>query len=246
MRFPKLSVQNKPIQLPNNVVEIQPFILLPFVGYILLVFSLMDYVEVLWSPHLTDPVWEFQTMGQLVEHVLSPLLGLTFVFIQQQQYISRFELQVLSSLSWLSLILGLLYLLMLPLGINNSITIYNNTSAQITHQAVQQKEQFSKLSQQLNKANTNIELHNLDKIINPQSSTQSNDSPQELKNKLSSQVKTLALQASNTAKSAQGDLANNLIKAAVKVNVGTVLAGVCLITVWHLTYWARKERKWYA
>lgn len=245
MKIPKLSVQNPPIELPKNI-ENQPFILLRFVGYIILVFSLMDYVEILVPPRLTDPVWEFQTMGQLVEHIWAPLLGLTFVFIQQQQHISRFELQVLSFLSWLSLILGLLYLLMLPLGINDSITIYNNSSAQITQQAVQQKEQFSKLSLVVNKANTASELQNLDKIINPQSSTPSNDSPQELKNKLSQQLETLALQASNTAKSALGDLTKNLIKKAVKVNLGTVLAGVSLITVWHLTYWARIWRKWYA
>ncbi|MDF5714697.1 MAG: HpsJ family protein [Rhizonema sp. NSF051] len=244
MKFPKLSVQNPPIQLPLDVKN-QPIILGRFVGYILLTFSLIDYVEILVPTHFIDPVWEFQTMGQLVEHIWAPLLGLTFVFIQQQ-YISRFELQILSFLSWLSLIFGLLYLLMLPLGINDSITIYNDTSAQITDQAVQQKEQFSKLKQLVNKAQTNIEIHNLDKIINPQSSTQSNDSPQSLKNKLSRQVETLALQASNTAKSARGDLANNLMKKAVKVNLGTVLAGVSLITVWHLTDWVRIWRKWYA
>ena len=216
MKFPKLLVQNPQIQLPLDVKN-QPIILWRFVGYILLIFSLMDYVEIIVPTHFIDPVWEFQTMGQLVEHIWAPLLGLTFVFIQQQ-YISRFELQVLSFLSWLSFILGLLYLLMLPLGINDSITIYNGTSAQITHQAVQQKEQFSKLKQLVNKAQTNIEIHNLDQIINPQSSTQSNDSPQSLKNKLSRQLETLALQASNTAKSAQGDLAKNLMKKAVKFN----------------------------
>ncbi len=244
MKFPKLAVQNQPIQLPKNV-ENQPIILSRFVGYILLLFSLMDYIQIFVPIHFIDPVWEFQTMEQLVEHIWAPLLGLTFVFIQQQ-YISRFELQLLSFLSWLSLIMGLLYLILLPLGINDSISIYNDTSAQISHQAVQQKEQFSRLSQLVNKANTNIELHNLDKIINRQTSTQSNDSPQSLKNKLSKQVETLALHASNTAKYAQGDLAKNLIKKAVKVNLGTVLAGVSLITVWHLTYWVRIWRKWYA
>ena len=158
MKFPKLSVQNPPIQLPQNV-ENQPIVLWRFVGYILLLFSLMDYVEIFVPTHFLDPVWEFQIMGQLVEHIWAPLIGLTFVFIQQQ-YISRFELQVLSFLSWLSLILGLLYLLMLPLGINDIISIYNSTNAQITHQAVQQKEEFSKLTQLLNKAQTNIEIHN--------------------------------------------------------------------------------------
>ena len=244
MKFLKLLFKKQPIKLPKNL-ENQSLVLWRFVGYILLLFSLMDYVAIFVPAHSIDPVWEFQIMGQLVEHIWAPLLGLTFVFIQQQ-YISRFELQVLSFLSWVSFILGLLYLLMLPLGINNSITIYNSTNAQITHQAVQQKEQFSKLKQLVNKAQTNIELHNLDKIINPQSSTQSNDSPQSLKNKLSRQLETLALQASNTAKSAQEDLANNLMKKAVKVNLGTVLAGVSLITVWHLTCWVRIWQKWYA
>ncbi|MBO3459249.1 HpsJ family protein [Aetokthonos hydrillicola Thurmond2011] len=244
MESSKLTVRNKPIQIPNPTLENQRFILLNFVGYILLIFSVIDYAEILFPSQLTDPVWEFQTIEKLVEHVWSLLLGLTFVFIQQQD-INKFKLRVLSSLSWLSFVLGLLYLLMLPLGINNSITIYHNSNAQISNQAAQQKEQFSKLSQIVNKANTSKELHNLDKIINPQNITPINDDTQELKNKLSQQLESLSLQVSNKAKSAKKTLANNLIKKAVKVNLGTVLTGVCLIIIWRLTCWTRIWRKWY-
>lgn len=244
MKFPKLPIANKQIQLSKETVEIQPFIVLPFVGYIILIFSLIDYVEILWPLQLTNQVWEFQTISQLVDHIWSPLIGLAFVFIQKE-HISRFQLQVLNFLSWLSFFLGVLYLLMLPLGINDTINIYNTNITQIVNQVAQQKEQFSRLGEQLNIANP-AELHKLDKIINSQKITPSNYSPEQLKNKLSQQLETLKSEAASNGKKAQKDLTNNLIKRAIKVNLGIILSGVSLIVLWHLTSWARIWRKWYA
>ena len=70
---------------------------------------------------------------------------------------------------------------MLPLGINNSLTIYRATSAQITGQFGQQTEQIQKLNQQLDAANTPDKIKTIAKIINPQSNAQTNATPQELK-----------------------------------------------------------------
>ena len=64
----------------TDLIENRSFSLLRMIGYILLVFSLIDYIGILIPPRLTDPPWEFQAMGRLVEHVWSPLLGLAFVF----------------------------------------------------------------------------------------------------------------------------------------------------------------------
>ncbi len=139
----------------TDTVEYLSFSLLHVVGYILLFFSVQDYRVILIPPHLTDPVWEFQTIGRLVDHVWSPLLGLALLFLYtKNKLVSSIELTILRFLSGAALILGLLYLLMLPLVINNSLTIYNNTRAQITNQLVIRTEQFQKLNQQLNIANT--------------------------------------------------------------------------------------------
>ena len=149
------------------------------------------------------------------------------------------EITILRCLSWLSFFLGLVYLLMLPLGINNSLTIYFNNSNQITNQAAQQTHLLQKLNQQLNAANTPDQLKTIAKIINPQSDTQLKTPPQELKNQLSQRIQTAEKNVSNTANVVKQQQSIKLMKDAVRVNLGALLAGVCLITIWNLTHWVR-------
>ena len=227
----------KPIEI-TDLVENRSFSLLRMVGYIFLIFSLIDYIGILVPPRLTDPVWEFQAMGRLVEHVWSPLIGLVFIFFYtQNNCVSPSELILLRFLSWGSLILGLFYLLMLPLGINNSLTIYRDTSAQITKQLSQQTIQIEKLNQQILTADTPAELNNIAKIINFDNTV--NAPIQELKNNLKQQIQTAEHRMSNAANIAKRQQSINFLKDAVRVNLGTVLAGAGLITVWNLTRWAR-------
>ncbi len=37
-------------------------------GYGLLAFALIDYIDILIPSHFTNPEWELQTLGRLVEH----------------------------------------------------------------------------------------------------------------------------------------------------------------------------------
>ena len=126
---------------------------------------------------------------------------------------------------------------MLPLGINNSLTIYRGNSAQISNQILQQTTQIDKLNQQLNTADTPVELNNIAKIINFDNTV--NAPPQELKNNLKQRIQTAEHSLTQTANTAKRQQSINLIKDAVRVNLGTVLAGTGLITVWNLTRWTR-------
>lgn len=108
----KLNLQEKiyksqPIEV-TALVEKRSFSLLRLVGYILLVFSLIDYIAIVIPPRLTDPVWEFQTISRLVDHVWSPVLGLALIFFYtQNNSVSPTEIKMLRFLSWASLFLGL-------------------------------------------------------------------------------------------------------------------------------------------
>ena len=213
----KLNLQEKTqksIEVKDTI-EDKSFSLLRLFGYILLVFSLIDYLAILIPLHLTDPTWELQTIGQLVDHV-----------------------------SWFSLFLGLVYILMLPLGINNSLTIYLSNNNQITNQAAQQTHLLQKLNQQLNAANTPNQLKTIAKIINPQSDTQLKVPPQELKNQLSQRIQTAKKNVSNTANVIKQQQSTKLLKDSVRINLETLLAGVCLIIVWNLTRWVRVINKY--
>jgi hypothetical protein len=233
-RLPK-----KPIEITDGIEDLS-FSLLRLLGYILLIFSLIDYLAILIPPRLTDSVWEFQAIGQMVDHVWSILLGLTFIFLHNKGSILKSrQLSILKLLSWVSLIIGIFYLLMLPLGINNSLTLYRNINNQFLTQQGQQQEQLQKVTEKLKTTNSPQELANLARILNLPNEDGARQSPQELKNKISQQIQTVAQNSVATANAGKREQIKNLLKSAVRINLGTIIAGICLIMFWNLTRWTR-------
>ncbi|MBK1988960.1 hypothetical protein A0J48_015675 [Sphaerospermopsis aphanizomenoides BCCUSP55] len=230
----------KPIEILNLTEHIS-FGLLRFLGYILLLFSIIDYLSILIPPQLTNPAWEFQVIGQMVDHVWSILLGLTFIFLYSKgSTIKPREIGILRFLSWISLFTGIFYLLMLPLGINNSLTLYKNINSQFVNQQGQQQEQLQKVIEKLNTTNSPQELNNLAKILSlPANEQGSNQSLQELKTQLSQQLQRFAQNSTATANAAKREQIKNLTKNAVRINLGTIISGLCLITIWNMTRWVR-------
>jgi hypothetical protein len=233
------KVSRQPIEITDSIAT-KSFYLLRFIGYVILVFSVIDYAGIFIPPRLTDPTWEFQAITQMVEQVWSPLLGLTFIFLyNQSSNISSRQLLILRFLSWVALFIGIAYLLVLPLGVNNSLTLYKDINSQFTNQQAQQQEKLQKFNTKLNSVNSPQELENLARSLNIQNEAGANQSPQELKSKIQNQLQNITqnqIAAANTAKTQQ---VKSLIKNAVKVNLGAIISGVCFITFWRLTRWTR-------
>ncbi len=237
------KIYKKPIEI-TEAVEKRSFALLRFLGYTLLIFSLIDYIAIFIPPRLTDPVWEFQSIGQMVDHVWSPLLGLAFIFLYNQNSIVKAkQVSILKVLSWFSLAIGIFYLLLLPLGINNSLTLYKGINAQFTNQQAQQQEQLQKVTEKLNVVKSLQELNNVAKSLNLQNEAGSNQSFEDLKKKRSQQIQTVAQNTLTTAKARNREQIKNLVKNAVKINLGTIISGISFITLWNLTRWARIAHK---
>lgn len=233
------KIPNKPIEI-TAAVEKRSFALLRFIGYVLLIFSLIDYLAILLPLRLTDPGWEFQTIGRMVDQVWAPLLGLTFIFLYNQtSIVSSRLLSILRLLSWFSLMLGIFYLLLLPLGINNSLTLYRNINNQFTNQIGQQQQQLQQFNERLNTVKSPQELNNLARILNVQNEAESSQSLPELKKKVSQQVQTVVQNATTAANAAKRQQIKNLIKESLRVNLGVIVSGFCFITFWNLTRWTR-------
>jgi len=69
-------------------------------------------------------------MTAAVDNCWALLLGFVLAFYRQQDVLRRFELRVLALLSWLALVLGLVFLLLLPLGVTNTLRLYRDVSQQ--------------------------------------------------------------------------------------------------------------------
>lgn len=228
------------VYLPEAVEE-RSQLLLPLLGYSLLVFALFDYINILFPPRFTDFVWEFRTIGALVEHVLAPLLGLILVFYRHQGYIGKWEKNTLGFLSWVSLLVGILYLLMIPLGVADTWRIYYANNAQINYQSSQQLQQLQQIKGGLNQAKTDEQINQLIGSFTPQVTREKIKNPQAIKDQYLGQISQAEKSLQNQTDSMRTNQTQTLIKDSVKSNIGALLSGTVFIWIWYLTDWARRR-----
>ena len=228
----------------SEVVDQQTLLLIRLLGYGLLVLASIDYVYIVIPAHLTNPLWEFETIGALVEHAALPLLGLIFVFYRHKGYIVKREKKLLWFLSWVSLLLGLLYLLMLPLGVADTWRIYHASNAQITAQLSQQSQEFQQIKGKLNEATTEEQLEQLVASLTPEGGSLQIKDPQAFKDKFLAQITESERKAQVQADTASITQSQELLKNSLKWNLGSLIAGVLFMWVWHLTSWTRVRKKY--
>lgn len=204
---------------------------LRWIGYGLLIFAVIDSLQVLIPPNFTNPAWELNTIGALVERVAVPLLGLGLIFFGEFYDRTMPEKLSLKALSWLSLVLTIVFVLLIPMGVLGTIQINSQASQQVGIQM----EQFKKLEDQLNQSkpedikNLGAQLNNLGVSID------AND-PDKLKGAVMARI--------NGAKAkVQADRSNQrltLLKNSVKWNIGALIAATLFFVLWKTTDWARK------
>jgi preprotein translocase subunit SecF len=232
---------------PITITEIQEkrsFGLLRFVGYALLAFSVINYLAILIPPQLTNPSWEFQTIGTMVDNVWSILLGFTFIFLfNHNSIVEGKEIVTLKFFSWLALTIGIIFLLMLPLGINNTLTLYRNINNQFTNQQAQQQEQIEQITERLQQVTSSQQLLRIAANLNIAIEPNSNQAPDELKKQMSEAIATAGQNVLNNADRAKEQQTANLIKTSVRFNLGALISGVCFIVIWRLTLWTRNAKK---
>ena len=225
----------------SDHVEQQTYSLLHLLGYGLLVFSLLDYIYIIIPLRFTDPNWELQTIGALVDHAAIPLLGLMLVFYRRQGFIGKRQKAFLGFLSWVSLVIGLLYLLMIPLGIMDTGRIYHANNTQITTKFSQQRQQIEQIKSKIDQATTDQEINQLFATLDPQRRSLRIKNPQAFKDQTLDKIS----QTEQNLKVQVDSLRSNQLKAlgknSLKWNLGALVSGILFIWVWHLTHWARAK-----
>jgi hypothetical protein len=204
-------------------------------GYGLLLLALFDIVEMFVPPNFMNPAWEFQTFGALVERVPVPLIGLVLVFFGEMNSRDKWEFPILKLLSWLTLLFALLFFLLIPLGVGNTLRLNNQSAAQISTLSKQQISQAEQVEKQLNQATP----QQIDNFIKSQGRSLDGKNPEELKTQVLSKVSQAKKQIKTQAEATQSSRGLNLIKSSVKWNLGALVAGGLFISIWKGTGWAR-------
>ncbi len=216
--------------------------ILRLVGYGLLVMAIIDLLFLLIPPQLMNPLWEFQTMGAIVERIPVTLLGIVLVYYGEKSDRAPIETLLLKILSWLSLVAAIFLLLMVPLNITNSFRIYYQQNATVNAQSVSQKDAIEKFKEELEAANSKAEIGEL---LQQQAKQQVNipDSVNttKLKTDLLANLQNNQEQIASQAQSFRTEKRSWLLKNCLKWNLGAIIASILFWLIWKSTAWARLE-----
>ncbi|WP_127024620.1 HpsJ family protein, partial [Chroococcidiopsis cubana] len=193
-------------------------------GYTLLSLFLLDLLAILIPFNFTNSVWEFQLANQLVERAPVPILGLIFVLIGESQF--RF----FKFLSWLSLLGGILYFLLLPLAISAIVRIDQQSSTQIATRSAQ----IQQLKEQINKAQTSADIAAILSRINPQATPPEIGNPEVVKQQLLASLSQNERSLQAQAASRENNLGTQ-IKNTIKISLGALISGTFFLVIWQKT-----------
>lgn len=211
---------------------------LRLVGYGLLLFALADTLLVFYPPQFTNAAWELQTMGAVVERLPVPLLGLVMVFFGEDYERNRLEDIFLKIVSWFSLLLAIAFLLLLPLGINNTLRINAENNQGIQAQAQQRQAELEAVETQVNESSSG-DLQNLALELNRMGLPVDTANTQALKSDILARVATAKEQLPGQTQAARNNQRQVLLKNSFKWNLGALIGSILFFYIWRGTYWAR-------
>ncbi len=234
----------KPLEMNELAAERASFIRY-YIGYGLLLWTLIHFFWLIIPPQLTNVIWELTVMQELVEKMIFPFfVSIGLIFYGQQGRMKLFELSLLKWVSWLCLILAIIYFLIIPWSITNTARLYYQKRVEI----ISQNSQLSKVEEfkkKLNNAKTEKEIQT---IINqnfpnakiPPKITNIEQYKKNILNnfsQLDQNIKQQIQQQEATLKST----IRYLIKDLVKLILSSLVAAIVFFSTWVFTDWARVD-----
>jgi hypothetical protein len=222
--------------------------MLRFAGYGLLLLALANFGEALIPPRFgQDPAWELGTLAKLAGSSPVPIIGMVLVFYGESTARSPLGKTILKILSWLSLLLGIVYIVMTLIGISAAIRINNDNNNQASAVATQQLTQFNNAKENLKntddenlkKAAEFIERRSPNIKLNKENAT-------ELRTQLAAEIAKGENDARRELEDRKARAFRQLIKQAAKSYFEALVSAVIFIGLWNQTKWTRsvvKKRK---
>ena len=215
--------------------------LLRFAGYGLLLLAFANFADALVPPRFgQDATWEFGTLAKLVGTSPVPIIGLVLIFYGESTARSPFGKNILKFLSWLSLLLSILYVVMLLIGISATIRINNDNTTKASFALSQQVAQFTTAKENLKNTNDANLLKAAEFIEKRSPNIKLNKAnPTELRTQIETEIVKNENDAKATVTESQNRASNQLRKQAAKSYFEAIVSAFVLFGIWNQTKWAR-------
>ncbi|MFB6274911.1 MAG: HpsJ family protein [Halothece sp.] len=241
LQLPRFSIPNPFSQVFIREGETRNYLfILNWLGYVLLFVSAIDYFVLFYPPQLTNPNWEFQTVRGMVSNAWFVLLALILIYIPNRTQIRRFELAFLKFLRWIVLVGGIVFILLIPLTLNNAQRIHQNTVAQINQQQTQRQEQLNNLEQAVKTQEIPPEeRQRLGDALGINVTPNSENIRKALLEEINQQKQQLKQQVA----AQKNNSYQELLRQATRTSVAIFLIGIFLIRLWWETRWLKSIRR---
>lgn len=211
--------------------------LIPLIGYGFLGLSLFDHINIIYPVKISEPIWIVDTLGQISERIPILWIGFLLVFFRREGYVRRWEVGVLKFLSWLVLILGIVYLVMTPMLIGNTVRVYRLIDTQIDARASDQSAKIKRAKEQViqtREEDISKYLQSRSQLNSPQVLT-----PKEFKENLLQQASKNLSEIEANTQSLKSSQLGELVKRTIKWSLGNLLSVFVCVWIWYLTRWTR-------
>lgn len=228
-------------EISSYVAQTRDFlVILNWLGYILLIASLVDYVLILFPPQLTNPEWELQAFTRMVNNAWFLLLSLILIFIPNRTRMRRFELNFLSLLRWILLLGGVVYISLIPLAITNAQRIHQASITTVIEEETARQQQLTNVQEAIE--NQDIPQAQLERIGDalgleeiPESDT--------VKEALIAKIREQKQQLRQEVEATRRERSRELLRRSFRTNLGAFLIGVFLIRLWWEARWLKLVRE---
>jgi hypothetical protein len=229
--------------IPTGLNPVKTLQILRSIGYGLLLLSLIDLLYLIFPPEFTKPIWEYQTIGDLVRLIPVPMIAFMLVFYGESFGRRRVERPIVAILSWSTLIFGVFCLLMIPLTVVNTLRIAQYNNDQINTQVTQQKTQLNNTKNQLDQA-TPEQLQSLIRVPTEkaESSSSATINPEAARVQVLDNIQKAQKKADEQALDARKNVQQNLIKNSSKIILESLVGGCLFLYTWFVTDWARRRQ----
>jgi hypothetical protein len=209
-------------------------------GYILLLVTLILYINALIPFAPMNPSWQLSVMGVWVQNMAFPILGFTLIFYGGAEGRLKREGVLVKALSLGCLLIAVLYFLLLPVGLSATNRLYNQGKTQLSQGLVQQLSILEQVQERMSAANSNDQIVSVLQQIQGQAAAPLNvPNPQQTKKELLGQLNQARSSLKTNVAKQEQQQQFGLIKNFLQQALLTVLAVTIFIRLWWITRWAR-------
>jgi len=225
------------IFLPK-IVESLSYPLIPLIGYGFLGLSLFDHVNIIYPVEISNPSWIVETIGQISERIPILWIGLLLVFFRKSGYVRKREIGGLKFLSWLCLLLGIIYLISIPMLIGNTVRLSRLIDTQIETRASQQTERLKRARDQVSQTKEQ-DISAYLRYQNSQTGKPQTITPDKFKENLLQKANKDISELEANSQALKTRQVCDLIERTIKWSLGNFLSTFVCVWIWHLTRWTR-------